>query len=68
MTPFFRTCPFCKEANLSISRYGTGTVNCACGVVVPVKANDWEALHEAAVKWNNEVDEMQRTREEEDAE
>lgn len=57
-SPFFRTCPFCRQANVSISSYGNGSVSCECGVVVAVKTTSWEALQEAAEKWNEEVERM----------
>jgi transcription elongation factor Elf1 len=56
--PFFRTCPFCRKVNVSISSYGNGSVSCDCGIAVAVKTTSWDALHEAAEKWNEEVDQM----------
>ena len=68
MIHFFRTCPFCKKANVTISSYGTGTVSCDCGIAVGATTNTWDALHEAAKKWNDELEVMvrQRAREEND--
>ena len=66
MIHFFRTCPFCKMVNVNISRYGTGTISCECGIAVGATTNNWDALHEAAKKWNEEVEEMVRKSKEDD--
>lgn len=65
MIHFFRTCPFCKKVNVTISSYGGGTVSCECGIAVGAATNTWDALHDAAKKWNDEVDALiqQRTKE-----
>lgn len=65
--PFFRTCPFCEKVNVSISSYGNGTVSCECGIAVGSLTISWEALHEAAEKWNDEVDALILRSEEEDS-
>lgn len=69
MIYFFRTCPFCKKVNITISSYGNGTISCECGsIAIGATTNTWDALHEAAKKWNDEVNEMVQQRATEDDE
>ena len=63
---FFRTCPFCKIVEITITSYGKGFVSCDCGIKMKVASlASWEKLHDAAADWGKVLNEVMKQKDKE---
>jgi len=58
--PFFRTCPFCRVTNITITSYGRGVISCDCGIGMTDTLTSWDKLQDAAEDWNRKLREVEK--------